>query len=43
MDRVFNMGIGMVVIVDPAHAAEFARLLKGHGINAYHIGEVVKA
>lgn len=43
MDRVFNMGIGMLVIVKPEDAGELTAVLKGHGVRAHHIGEVVTA
>jgi phosphoribosylformylglycinamidine cyclo-ligase len=43
MDRVFNMGIGMVVILGPEDAGKLVGLLEGHGVRAHHIGEVVKA
>jgi phosphoribosylformylglycinamidine cyclo-ligase len=40
MYRTFNCGVGMVVIVPPAHAAAAAELLAAHGESAYIIGEV---
>ncbi|MGI6667531.1 MAG: phosphoribosylformylglycinamidine cyclo-ligase [Bacillota bacterium] len=43
MDRVFNMGIGMVVVMTGADAGKLPSLLEEHGIKAHLIGEVVKA
>ena len=42
MFRVFNMGIGMVVIVPPYYADSIFRQLKRSGETPYYIGEVVK-
>ena len=41
MHRVFNCGIGMVVVVGPEHADEAQRLLAAAGETVYRIGEVV--
>ncbi len=41
MHRVFNCGIGMVVVVGPEHADEARRILAGAGETVYRIGEVV--
>ncbi len=41
MHRVFNCGIGMVVVVGPDHADEAQRLLAAAGETVYRIGEVV--
>ena len=40
MDRVFNMGIGMVFIVRPGHAAEVEALLTQYGSPVYRLGQV---
>ncbi len=40
MWRVFNCGIGMVVIVDAAHASEATALLEAAGERVWRIGEV---
>lgn len=40
MERVFNMGVGMVVVVAPAVAAEAQRLLAESGHEAWPIGTV---
>jgi len=42
MFRVFNMGIGMVVIAPPFYASSVARQLKRAGETPYVIGEVVE-
>jgi phosphoribosylformylglycinamidine cyclo-ligase len=41
MHRVFNCGIGMVVVVGPDRADEAQRLLAAAGETVYRIGEVV--
>ena len=41
MHRVFNCGIGMVVVVDPAHADQAIATLTGAGEQVWRIGEVV--
>jgi phosphoribosylformylglycinamidine cyclo-ligase len=41
MHRVFNCGIGMVVIVDPAHADDAISRLAAAGERASRIGEIV--
>jgi phosphoribosylformylglycinamidine cyclo-ligase len=43
MYRVFNMGIGMVIVLTPADAVKMAALLKENGVTSHLIGEVVKA
>ena len=40
MFATFNMGVGMVVIVPPEHAADAIRILNDCGESAYVIGEV---
>lgn len=42
MFRTFNMGIGYMIIVDPADADTVVSVLKQHGENASIIGEVRK-
>ncbi|WP_104641226.1 phosphoribosylformylglycinamidine cyclo-ligase [Helicobacter bizzozeronii] len=38
---VFNMGIGMVIVLESGHASQALELLKQNGVGAYVIGEVV--
>jgi phosphoribosylformylglycinamidine cyclo-ligase len=40
MDRVFNMGVGMVLVVAATAAAEIRRELADLGFEAWAIGEV---
>jgi phosphoribosylformylglycinamidine cyclo-ligase len=40
--RVFNCGIGMAVVVAPAHAARALKTLKAAGETAWRIGRIVK-
>jgi phosphoribosylformylglycinamidine cyclo-ligase len=40
MFRVFNMGIGMVVIVAPEYADQIVREVDATGIGAWPIGEI---
>ncbi len=42
MHRVFNMGIGLTVIVDPKKAREIGNFLAKKGEKVYGIGQVVK-
>ena len=42
MFRVFNMGIGYVLIVDKAHAADISAKLADLGESVYKIGTIVK-
>ncbi len=41
MFNIFNMGIGMVVVLDPAEAEKAIGILAGHGEHATVIGRVV--
>ncbi len=41
MNRTFNNGIGMVVILDAAHAPDCAQTLRAHGETVYTIGQIV--
>jgi phosphoribosylformylglycinamidine cyclo-ligase len=38
--RVFNLGVGMAVVVDPAHADACVDAVRDAGSEAYRIGEV---
>ncbi len=40
MNRTFNNGIGMVIVIDPAHVEATARTLREHGETVHVIGEV---
>lgn len=40
MDRVFNMGVGMIVVVDPSDADAVAEAAAGAGIGSWRIGTV---
>ncbi|MEY3445522.1 MAG: hypothetical protein RIR45_277 [Pseudomonadota bacterium] len=40
MNRTFNNGIGMVVVIDAAHAAACADTLRASGETVYRIGEI---
>jgi phosphoribosylformylglycinamidine cyclo-ligase len=42
MVRVFNCGIGMVVIVSPTQAEAAIKSLSAHGLKAWTVGEVVE-
>ena len=42
MYRTFNMGVGMVVIVDPADLHDVEHSLERRGETSYVIGSVVK-
>ncbi len=42
MHRVFNMGIGMILIVDPQAAGQVRRIARRAGVRAYQIGEIRK-
>ncbi len=41
MFNTFNMGVGMVVIVSPDTADAALAALKGAGVEAYALGQVV--
>ncbi len=41
MNRTFNNGIGMVVVIDPAHAQACAASLRASGEQVHRIGQVV--
>ncbi len=43
MNRTFNNGIGMVVVIDAAHAAACAQTLRDAGEAVYEIGTIVQA
>jgi phosphoribosylformylglycinamidine cyclo-ligase len=43
MNRTFNNGIGMVVVIDAAHAAACAQTLRDEGEAVYEIGAIVQA
>ena len=43
MNRTFNNGIGMVVVIDAAHAAACAQTLRDAGESVYEIGTIVQA
>jgi phosphoribosylformylglycinamidine cyclo-ligase len=40
MDRVFNMGVGMIAIVDPGAASQLVEAVTGAGVDAWVIGSV---
>jgi phosphoribosylformylglycinamidine cyclo-ligase len=42
LHRVFNCGIGMVVVVAPANAEEARERLSSQGETVFHIGEIVR-
>jgi phosphoribosylformylglycinamidine cyclo-ligase len=42
MYRVFNMGIGMAIIVDRQYAADAVSCAEAQGFDAWEIGEVIK-
>ena len=43
MFNTYNMGVGMSVVVPAAEADKAIRILKGQGVDAYLIGEIVKS
>ena len=42
MDRTFNMGLGLVAVLAPAHAAEARRLLAERGLESWVVGGIEK-
>lgn len=42
MFNTFNMGVGMIVIVDPANVDKALEVLKANGEDAYVLGEIVR-
>jgi phosphoribosylformylglycinamidine cyclo-ligase len=42
MNRTFNNGIGMVVVINPAHAEACAELLRAHGEEVHTIGVIAE-
>jgi phosphoribosylformylglycinamidine cyclo-ligase len=42
LERALNMGIGMVAIIAPEHAAEAVNFVESRGVAAFIIGHVVK-
>jgi phosphoribosylformylglycinamidine cyclo-ligase len=42
MNRTFNNGIGMVVVIDAVHAAACAQVLRDHGEQVYTIGRIAE-
>ena len=42
MERVFNMGIGLVAIVSPFYANKIAKMLNDSGYDCFEIGSVVE-
>ncbi len=43
MFNTFNMGVGMAVVVSPSDVERALEILKGHGEDAYVLGEVVES
>ena len=41
MYNTFNMGIGMMMVVDKADAAKAVEILRANGENAFVIGETI--
>jgi phosphoribosylformylglycinamidine cyclo-ligase len=42
MNRTFNNGIGMVVVIDAAHADACAKVLRAHGEQVHTIGVIAE-
>ena len=40
MERVFNMGIGIVLLVSPFYAAHICRMVNAMGLECWEIGDV---
>lgn len=43
MDRVFNMGLGLVMVVSPFYAESIRQQLADHGVESWIIGEISKS
>jgi phosphoribosylformylglycinamidine cyclo-ligase len=43
MERVFNMGIGLVLVVSPYYAESILRMLRERALDSWRIGEIVAA
>ena len=41
MDRVFNNGVGMIMVVAPTNCDSIVSHLKGEGVEARVVGEIV--
>ena len=41
MDRVFNMGVGMAMVVSPYYAESVRNQLQDCGVDAFPIGEIL--
>ncbi|MBW6469370.1 MAG: phosphoribosylformylglycinamidine cyclo-ligase, partial [Coriobacteriia bacterium] len=42
MYRTFNMGVGFMIVVSPAHAPRAAAMLQAAGERVFEIGEIVE-
>ena len=40
MMRTFNCGVGMIIVIAPAHAAQVRSVLATHGIAAWELGVI---
>jgi phosphoribosylformylglycinamidine cyclo-ligase len=40
MDRVFNMGVGMIAVVDPSNVSAVTEAADAHGIETWTIGSI---
>ena len=43
MFNTFNMGVGMSIVVDPAQEKEAIGILQQHGVDAYHLGQIIES
>jgi phosphoribosylformylglycinamidine cyclo-ligase len=43
MQRVFNMGIGLVLVVSSYYADSIQRMLADHGLESWQIGRIASA
>ena len=43
MDRVFNMGVGMVLVVSPHFAESIMHQLEEHGMQSWKVGSAIAA